>query len=420
MTGAATTPDVFIAGGGLIGLTMALALARAGFEVTVVDPISPLRSTDDRFDGRATALAASSVRMLETLGIWRHLSPHAQPINDIIVSDGTVANGFREGGPAPFILHFDPRELSAAGRAEPLGFMVENRHIRRGLYAALSNEPAVELTRTARVSRLLRHEPEARGLLDDGHELRAVLCVAADGKASPLRQAAGIKTVRWPYAQAGIVTTVRHDQPHDGIAQEYFLSAGPFAILPLTGNRSSLVWTERADLVPVMMALDDAAFADQVARRFGSCLGEVTTIGPRWSYPLELQLARSYVVSRMALIGDAAHAIHPIAGQGLNLGLRDVAALAEVLIDARRLGLDIGSLAVLERYQQWRRFDNVLLAFVTDGLNRLFSNDVAPLRLARDIGLQAVGSLGPMRRFLMRHAMGLEGELPRLLKGEAL
>lgn len=420
MAAEATQQDAIIAGGGLIGLTMALALAHGGLRVTVVDPLKLKQTTDDKFDGRASALASSSVRLLEVLDIWRHLKPHAQPINDIVVSDGTVADRFRDGGPAPFVLHFDPRELTGgAGTAEPLGYLVENRHIRRGLYAALAEGPDVTMM-TARVAKLNADGAVARAVLDSGKELRAALCIAADGKGSPLRNQAGIKTVRWPYAQSGIVTTVEYDEPHNGVAQEYFLPSGPFAILPLTGNRSSLVWTERKKLAPLMMALDDDAFADQISRRFGAYLGRTRPVGPRWSYPLGLQLARDYVAPLLVLIGDAAHAIHPIAGQGLNMGLRDVAALAEVLIDARRLGLDMGGLNVLERYQQWRRFDNVALALITDGLNRLFANDFPPLRLARDIGMSLVGGMGPLRRFFMQHAMGTKGELPRLLKGEAL
>ncbi len=420
MAAHATQQDAIIAGGGLIGLSMALALARGGMRVTVVDPLKPQHAAGDKFDGRASALASSSVRLLEALDIWRHLEPYAQPIKDIVVSDGTVSDRFRNGGPAPFVLHFDPRELTEdAETSEPLGYLVENRHIRRGLYAAIEERPAVTLM-TARVARLSADGADARAELDSGEELHASLCVAADGKTSPLRKQAGIKTVHWPYAQSGIVTTVEHGEPHNGVAQEYFLPSGPFAILPLTGNRSSLVWTERTNLAPLMMALDDDVFADQIARRFGAYLGGTRPVGPRWSYPLGLQLARSYVAPRLALIGDAAHAIHPIAGQGLNLGLRDVAALAEVLIDARRLGLDIGGLNVLEQYQQWRRFDNVALAFITDGLNRLFANDFPPLRLARDIGMSLVGGMGPLRRFFMQHAMGTKGELPRLLKGEAL
>jgi 2-octaprenyl-6-methoxyphenol hydroxylase len=250
--------------------------------------------------------------------------------------------------------------------------------------------------------------------------VRADLVVAADGRNSMLRRDAGIRTASWRYGQTGIVCTVEHERPHRGIAQERFLPAGPFAILPLTGNRSSLVWTERADLAPAMLALDEADFTGEVATRFGDHLRTLRVVGPRWSYPLALLHAERYVDRRLALVGDAAHVMHPIAGQGLNLGLRDVAALAEVLTDTRRLGLDLGTAPVLAGYQRWRRVDAVTLLAVTDGLNRLFSNDLAPVRLARDLGLAAVNRLPPVKRFFMRHARGTVGKLPRLLQGDAL
>ena len=256
--------------------------------------------------------------------------------------------------------------------------------------------------------------------LSDGRQIRARLVAAADGRESPLRRAAGIRTVEWRYPQTGIVTTVRHQRPHNGIAVEHFMRAGPFAILPMTGNRSSIVWTERAELAPRLVALSDAAFSAELAARFGDFLGTVEPIGPRWTYPLTLLLAERYVATRLALVGEAAHTIHPIAGQGLNLGIRDVAALAELVIDARRLGLDIGDESVLLRYQQWRRFDALALVAVTDGLNRLFSNSLPPVQLARDVGLAAVNRFPPLKRLLMRDAMGIAGDLPRLVRGERL
>ncbi len=226
--------------------------------------------------------------------------------------------------------------------------------------------------------------------------------------------------MEWSYPQTGIVCTVHHERPHLGIAVEHFLPAGPFAILPMTGDRSSIVWTERAALAPRMMALGEAEFLAELSHRFGDFLGKLTIVGPRWSYPLSLMHAQNYVGQRLALIGDAAHVIHPIAGQGLNLGLRDVAALAELIVDARRLGLDIGNPDTLARYERWRRFDNTTLAVVTDGLNRLFSNSLAPLAAVRDVGLAIVNRLPPAKRFLMRHAMGMVGDLPRLVRGERL
>jgi 2-octaprenyl-6-methoxyphenol hydroxylase len=256
--------------------------------------------------------------------------------------------------------------------------------------------------------------------LSDGRTIAVRLIAAADGQESRLRRAAGIRTVEWRYLQTGIVTTVWHERPHCGIAVEHFLPAGPFAILPMTGNRSSIVWTERAELAARLVALPDAAFAAEIAARFGDFLGAVEPIGPRWTYPLGLMLAERYVAERLALVGEAAHVIHPIAGQGLNLGIRDIATLAELVIDRRRFGLDIGDPDLLGHYQQWRRLDTLALAVVTDGLNRLFSNQLAPLRLARDLGLAAVHRLPPLKRLLMRDAMGLSGDLPRLVRGEPL
>jgi len=256
--------------------------------------------------------------------------------------------------------------------------------------------------------------------LGDATRIHARLVAAADGKDSPLRQAARIRTVEWRYKQTGIVTTVAHERPHAGIAVEHFLPAGPFAILPMTGNRSSIVWTEDAALAPHLVKLPDAEFAAELEARFGDFLGAIEPVGPRWSYSLSLMQAERYIGRRLALVGEAAHVIHPIAGQGLNVGIRDCAALAEAVIDARRLGLDIGDDAVLERYQRWRRFDAVLLAGVTDGLNRLFSNRIAPLKLLRDVGLAAVNRMPPLKRLLMQHAMGTLGSRPRLVRGERL
>src|SRR5690606_22090543 len=293
------------------------------------------------------------------------------------------------------------------------------RHMRIALQKAVAAEPAIRLVAPQSVTRI-DYGAQVTATLGDGGTVTARLCFAADGRNSPSRAAAGIRTIGWDYGQTGIVCTVEHELPHEGVAQEYFLPGGPFAILPMVGNRSSLVWTEKTADAKAILALDDAAFAAEMRARFGDYLGDCTPVGPRWSYPLTLQLARDYVRPRLALIGDAAHGIHPIAGQGLNLGLRDVAAAAEVVVDAARLGLDIGALDVLERYQRWRRFDNVALSLVTDGLNRLFSNDIAPIRLARDLGLGAVAQMGPLRRFFMRHAAGMVGDLPRLLRGEAV
>lgn len=402
--------DVLIVGGGLAGLPLALALAQGALSVTVVDVLDPATATDAGFDGRVSAIALASCRMFEQLGVTRYLTGQMQPINDILVSDGRVRDGA-----SPFFLHFDHKEIGN----EPLGHLIENRHIRIALQKATEEQPLIRLIAPQSVTRV-EYGAQAVATLGNGERVSARLCFAADGRGSPTRQAAGIKTVGWDYGQMGIVSTVEHELPHEGVAQEYFLPGGPFAILPMVGNRSSLVWTEKTADAKAILSLDNDAFAEEMRARFGDYLGECRPVGPRWSYPLTLQLARDYVRPRLALVGDAAHGIHPIAGQGLNLGLRDVAAAAEVVVDAARLGLDIGALDVLERYQSWRRFDSVALSLVTDGLNRLFSNDIAPIRLARDLGLGAVAQMGPLRRFFMRHAAGMVGDLPRLLRGEAV
>jgi 2-octaprenyl-6-methoxyphenol hydroxylase len=401
--------DVIVGGGGMVGLTLALALAQGGLKVVVADPVPPKALLDAGFDGRVSALSYSTVRMFEALAVWPLLEADAQPIRDILVTDAPLG-----GVPSPLSLHFDSAEI---GR--PMGAIAENRHIRRALFAALEAQPNTTLVAPAALTGLENSEGAITASLSNGESVRARLAVAADGRDSPMREEMGLGVIGWSYPQWGIVATVEHKKTHDGVAYEHFLPSGPFAILPMTGNRSSLVWTEREDLAPVMMKLPEREFNEEIARRFGSHLGATKAEGPRWSYPLKFHLARSYVKPRFALAGDAAHGIHPIAGQGLNLGLKDAAALAETVLDAARLGLDIGNLDTLKRYERWRRFDSLSLAAATDGLNRLFSNDIAPLRLVRDLGLGIVDGIGPLRRFFMRHAGGDVGKLPRLLKGEA-
>jgi 2-octaprenyl-6-methoxyphenol hydroxylase len=401
--------DVVVAGGGMVGLTLGLALAKAGVGTAVVDGLDPIRVVDAKFDGRVSSFATASQRMLQALGLWRHLGPLAQPVLDIIVGDGSVRHGASVA-----LLHFDHSEVGE----EPLAHMIENRHFRMALQREIEGLDALTLIAPQRVLRTEIQRGHVDVVLSDGRVLQASICVAADGRDSPLREAQGIKTIGWAYAQTGIVATIGHERPHLGAAHELFLASGPFAILPMTGNRASIVWTERSDQAPAYLALDDAAFLGEVAQRFGNQWGALTLEGPRWSYPLSMHLAMSYVAPRFALAGDAAHGVHPIAGQGLNLGLRDVAALAEVIIDARRLGLDIGSEAVLERYQSWRRFDNALFAASFDGLNRLFSNDIAPIAAARRFGLDVVDSIAPLKRFFMRQAGGEGSDAPRLMRGE--
>lgn len=422
--------DVLIVGGGMAGMSLAVALGGAGLAVIVVDREGPGALTDAGYDGRASAIAHGSQQALAAIGVWEPvtgvgdaanepgMAPHAEAILDIRVSDGDSL----------LFLHYDHSELGTApsgGGAVPFGFMVENRVTRQALLARVAALDTVELRSPATVSELSREGREVRARLADGSEVTATLAIAADGRNSTLRRDAGIAVTEWAYRQTGIVCTMGHERPHRGIAHERFLPSGPFAVLPMTdhpehGHRSSIVWTERTSLAPAMLALDDAEFSRELGRRFGPHYGAVRVIGKRWSYPLALCHAESYIAPRLALIGDAAHAIHPIAGQGLNLGLRDVAALAEVLVDARRAGEDIGDPAVLARYQRWRRFDSAVLMAVTDGLTRLFSNDIAPLRLIRDLGLAAVNNLPPLKRILMRHAMGTVGDLPRLVRGERL
>jgi 2-octaprenyl-6-methoxyphenol hydroxylase len=398
--------DVLIVGGGLVGLTLAAALGCAGLTVRVIDRTPVKATTDAAFDGRASAIAAGSREVLEGIGAWSAMAQEAGPILEIRVTDGA----------SPLFLHYDHREIASG----PLGYIVENRHTRRALLDRVAALDGVRILGGRSVETIDRGALVAEARLDDGARLKARLIVAADGRDSPIRQGAGIGVTAWNYDQTGIVCTVAHARPHRGIAQEHFLPPGPFAILPMTGNRSSIVWTERTDLAPRLMALDDAAFMAELARRFGDYLGELSVIGPRFSYPLALAHAERYIDNRLALIGDAAHGMHPIAGQGFNIGVRDVAALAEVVIDAIRLGLDPGATTVLERYQRWRRFDNSVMLAVTDGLNRLFSNEIAPVRLARDAGLAVVDRLPALKRVFMRHAMGQVGELPRLVQGRPL
>nr|TFG55307.1 MAG: 2-octaprenyl-6-methoxyphenyl hydroxylase [Hyphomicrobiales bacterium] len=393
----------------MVGLCLALGLARGGLRVTIVEPVTARAMTDDRFDGRVSALAFAGVRMLGALGVWQHLEPNAQPINDILISDGSL-----EGSTSPLSLHFDHREIG-----EPLGHIAENRDIRASLFAAIEDEPRISLLTGVKVENLVIDGTAARATLSSGARHSATVCVAADGRDSALREGQEIRTVGWDYPQTGIVATVAHERPHNGVAYEHFLPSGPFAILPMTGNRSSLVWTEKSKIAATMMTLGEREFAEEIAKRFGDHLGEVTPQGRRWAYPLRLELTRTYVKKRFALVGDAAHTIHPIAGQGFNLGLKDVAALAETILDAARLGLDFGEEEVLKRYERWRRLDSFVLAAATDGVNRLFSNDLPPLRLARDLGLGIVDKIAPLRRFFMRHAGGDIGRLPKLLKGEA-
>ncbi len=398
--------ELLVVGGGLAGMALAAACAGAGIETALVDREDPARMAGAAFDGRTTALAYGAQRVLAAIGLWPAIAADAEPILEIRVADGA----------SRLFVHYDHRRVGA----HPLGFIVENRVLRRALIDHLATLPALRHLAPLAVRSVAYGAAYAEAELGDGRRIRAALVAAADGRTSPLREAAGIRALTWSYPQTGIVCTVHHEAPHRGVAIEHFLPAGPFAILPMTGRRSSIVWTERADRAPALLALDDASFRAELARRFGDHWGALAVVGPRWSYPLSFLHAAHYGGPRLALVGEAAHVIHPIAGQGLNLGIRDVAALAEIIVDARRLGLDIGAGAVIERYESWRRADAVLLGAVTDGLNRLFSNALPPLRLIRDLGLAAVERTTPLKRLFMRHAMGLVGTLPRLARGERL
>lgn len=399
--------ELLIAGGGLTGLLLGVACASAGLAVTIADPQKPTTLLDEKFDGRTSAIAYGSRNVLDAIGVWPKIAAETEPILEIRVADGN----------SPLYLHYDHRLLETG---TPLGYIVENRVLRGALIESATSIPNLSFLAPLAVEQVWSSPFAATALLSNGQSIAARLVAAAEGQKSPLRGAAGIRTIEARYRQTSIVTTVRHERPHHGIAVEHFLPAGPFAILPMTGNRSSIVWTERSELVPRLIALPEAAFAAELAARFGDFLGAVEPIGPRWSYPLALLLAERYIAPRLALVGEAAHTIHPIAGQGLNLAIRDVAVLAELAVDARRLGLDIGDASVLHRYQQWRRFDVLALTALTDSLNRLFSNSIAPLRLARDIGLAVVNQIPPLKRLLMRDAMGITGDLPRLVRGEPL
>lgn len=395
--------DVAIVGGGLVGGTLACALSGLGIATTVIETGDPAASLDAGFDGRASAISLTSRRLLEAAGLWTGMADEATPMRYIRVSEGA----------SPLYLDYDHRDVGD----EPFGYMVENRHYRCALYARIERDANITFLTRSSAAHVERNAAGVEIRLAGGARVCAPLVVAAEGRNSRLREDAGIRVSGWSYRQVGIVCTVEHERHHGFVAHERFLPGGPFAILPLKGCRSSIVWTERADRAPAIMALDDEGFSVELARRFGDFLGALRVVGPRWAYPLSLQFAESATSERLALVGDALHAMHPIAGQGLNMGLRDVAALSDVLSEARALGLDLGARDVLARYQRWRRFDNTLMLALTDGLNRLFAVDAPPVRLARTVGLAAVDALPPLKRFFMRHAMGLVGELPRSMRG---
>lgn len=409
----ASPPDVLVIGAALNGLAAALSLGgrhvKRPLNVVLIDAKDPRSFASNSFDGRASAITASARRMFEALGVWQQVSEHAQSMNEIIVTDST-----RPGDARPVLLQFDVDDM----RGQPSSHMIENRY----LYGAMLDEVLASPHISLAVGQPVAHYAFGPGLaaltLADGSVLRAPLVVAADGRNSPAREAAGIKLIGWPYDQMGLVATVEHELPHHGRAEEHFTPSGPFAILPLPGNRSSLVWSERTENAGRLLDLDDESFAAELRLRFGSHLGGVRITSGRHGYPLAMYIATEFAAPRLALVGDAAHVLHPLAGLGFNLGLRDVAALAECVHDAAGLGLDIGSTAILDRYTQWRRFDTVATGAMMDGMNRLFANSNPVLTLLRRAGLIAVNRLDGLKSVFVSEASGISGDLPKLLRGE--
>jgi len=402
--------DMLVVGGGYVGLSAAVAVKQSAPHLKV-EVIEAAPEHVWQNDQRASAIIAAASRMLEVLGVWQDILPQAQPINRMVVTDSRTADPVR-----PVFLTFD----GAVEEGRPFAHMVPNVEMVRALRGACE-----------RLGIAIRHGLSATGFtttstkttvtLSDGSTVDTRLLVACDGVKSMLRDMAGIKTVSWDYGQSGIVTTVEHERPHEGVAEEHFLPSGPFAILPLTGNRSSLVWTERREEAEQLVRADELVFEEELQRRFGHKLGAITVAGGRKAFPLGLTLARAFVAPRVALAGDAAHGIHPISGQGLNLGFKDVAALAETVVEADRLGLDIGALNVLERYQSWRRFDTFRMGVTTDVLNRLFSNDITPIRIARDFGLSLVERLPGLKSYFIGEAAGTSApNQPKLLAGQPI
>jgi 2-octaprenyl-6-methoxyphenol hydroxylase len=402
--------DMLVVGGGYVGLAAAVAVKQAAPHLKI-EVIEAAPAGVWEKDERASAIIAAATRMLDVIGVWNEIAVDAQPINRMIVTDSRTSDPVR-----PVFLTFD----GEIEEGRPFAHMVPNVAMVRALRGAAE-----------RLGIAIRHGLSATGFqsastrctvsLSDGSTVETRLLVACDGVRSQLRDMAGIKTVTWDYGQSGIVATVAHERPHEGVAEEHFLPSGPFAILPLTNNRSSLVWTERTSEANRLVASDDLVFEEELQRRFGHKLGALTVVGDKRAFPLGLTLARAFVAPRVALAGDAAHGIHPISGQGLNLGFKDVAALAETIVEADRLGLDIGALNVLERYQSWRRFDTFRMGVTTDVLNRLFSNDITPIRIARDFGLGIVERLPKLKTFFIDQAAGKSGEDgPKLLAGEAI
>ncbi|MEY1557614.1 UbiH/UbiF/VisC/COQ6 family ubiquinone biosynthesis hydroxylase [Yoonia sp. R2331] len=400
--------DIIIVGGGLNGPALALAAAQAGFRVTIIDALPLDTRKDPAFDGRSYALALGSQRLLKGIGVWPAIADNAQPMLEIKVTDGRAGEG-----PSPWVMHFDHAEIEEG----PMGYMVEDRHLRSAFLDAMATDDRITHRAGETVIAQTTGPAQVSVTLENGETLTAGVLIGSDGRASGTARRAGITRTGWGYDQTALVCCVAHEKPHGGIAHQFFMPGGPLAILPLTGNRSAIVWSEDAGRAATLAALDDDAFLDALRPAFGSFLGQISLTGARFSYPLGLTLADRFVANRVALVGDAAHGVHPIAGQGLNAGLRDVAALAQVLTEARQRGEDIGASLVLDRYQSWRRPDAAKLALATDTFNRLFSNDNPLIRAARDLGMGAVNAMPGLRRSFIREAAGLTGQLPQLMRG---
>ena len=397
--------DAIIFGGGLVGLALASALDSSGLSTIVVDPADPAGRGEAAFDGRTSAVSSSSMRMLETIGVADHLAEPGCPIWRIAVADGLEPGG----------LHFDPDD------EEPLGFMHENRHLRAALHARAEAGKSIWPMWKSKVAKAERGESGVVVSLEDGRKLCAPLLVGADGRNSVTREAAGINVARWKYDHQAIVSVLRHERPHEHVAYEIFYPTGPFALLPMKddakGHRSAIVWSVPEEDAAGWLSLDDEDFAAEAEAAMGGFLGKVAMLAPRSSYPLGFHHAAQITAQRLALVGDAAHAIHPIAGQGLNLGFRDVAALAEVLVEGARLGLDLGDRQLLDRYQRWRSLDALSVAFATDSLTRVYGVPGRTASAIRRFGMGLVGRISPLRNRLMSEARGTSGDLPLLLRG---
>ena len=399
--------DIAIVGGGLNGPALALAAAQVGLRVIVLDATSHKPRKNAKFDGRAYALALASKRLMAAVGVWENVAQDAEPMLNIRVSDGHAGVGA-----SPFFMDFDHAELEEG----PMGYMVEDRHLRYALQAAMQTSPLIEYRLATRVTGQSTGPEGVTLSLANNQKITTRLLVGADGRQSGTAARAGITYTGWQYGQTALVCAVEHDRPHGGVAHQFFMPAGPMAVLPLSARRSTVVWSEKTDSATVIKTLDDAAFLDVLRPRFGDFLGDIALTGGRFSYPLGMMIAKSYIAPNVALIGDAAHGVHPIAGQGLNAGLRDVAALIQVLSEAKQRGEDFASQPVLAQYQLWRRYDATALAVATDGFNRLFSNDNPILRLGRDLGMGMLNAMPKVRRGILREAAGLTGDLPDLMR----